>query len=136
MLKDLYHRLRLDRRDFQIIVGLFLIDITLTIYGISSGAGSELSPFFRPFTGTVALMVAGSLIYIGILSVLSYVLKGTLRTVLAAGAIGMHFDGILSWLHLFTGLDIGSSIIYIHYMIIAGSTATAYALLDAKGWTY
>ncbi len=136
MLEEVYYRLRLNRKDFQVILGLFLIDIALTIYGISSGAGSEMSPFFRSFTDTLTLMVAGGLVYMGILSALNYFLEGAVRTVLAAAAIGMHIGGIFSWVWLFAGFETGHSALYLNYMLIAASTAGAYSFLESRDWIY
>jgi hypothetical protein len=135
---DLSHvsKLNLERKDFQSVLLLFLIDISLTIYGITYAGGSEMSPLFTPFTSSISGMIAGSAVYISLLMVLNTVLTGRPRRILASVGISMHFAGILSWVVLLAEVSFTSSLIYINYIIIAITTAVAFSELERQGWTY
>jgi len=130
------HKLDVGRKDFPIIVLLFLIDICLTMYGIVYAGGSEMSPFFRPFTSSIYGMLVGSAVYIGILAILNKVLSGRVRRILASVGISMHFSGILSWIALLAGISFTSSLLYINYIVIGLTTALAFSELERRGWTY
>jgi len=125
-----------ERKDFQSIVLLFLVDISLTMYGITYAGGSEMSPFFRPFTSSISGMLVGSAVYISILMILNKILTGRARTILASVGISMHFSGILSWIALLFEVGFTSSLIYINYIIIAIATALAFSELQRREWTY
>jgi len=129
-------KLKLSRKDFQLILVLFAFDIGLTFYGIFFSGGSEGSPFFRPFTSGLDLFVAGSLIYIGILAILNVLLSGRFRTVLSSTAIGMHIGGIISWIIFVSSIERGVSVSYLFLVTISLATATAYSELKKRGWTY
>jgi hypothetical protein len=135
---DLPHisKLNLERKDFQSIILLFLIDISLTIYGINYAEGSEMSPLFTPFTSSISGMVAGSVVYISLLMILNTVLTGRSRRILASVGISMHFAGILSWVVLLAEVSFTSSLIYTNYVIIAITTAVAFSELERREWTY
>lgn len=127
--------LHLDRKDFQLVLGLFLIDISLTIPGILSGTGSEMSPFYQPFTGSITLMAAGAALYVLMLETFNLFLHGRKRTVLAATAAGMHIWGISSWLLLLAEIG-GSGPLYIQFVVVSLASACSYSLLEMKGWLY
>lgn len=128
--------LNLERKDFQSIILLFLVDISLTMYGISFAGGSEMSPFFTPFTSSISGMLVGSALYIALLMILNKILTGRSRKILASIGISMHFTGILSWVALFAEVNFTASLIYINYIIIAATTAVAFSELERHGWTY
>lgn len=128
--------LNLERKDFQSIILLFLIDMSLTMYGISYAGGSEMSPFFAPFTSSISGMMVGSAAYIVLLLVLNKILTGRLRKILASVGISMHFTGILSWVALLAEVNFTTSLLYINYMIIATTTAVTFSELERHGWTY
>lgn len=129
--------LHLERHDFQAITLLAVIDLGLTMPGILSGAGSEMSPFYRPFTESLGLMLLGAGLYLGILLGLNIILERPVRTILAATAVGMHVGGIVSWLRLYLPVPIGgNSATYIQFIIIALATATSYHLFQRYDWTY
>lgn len=90
----------LYQRDFHVILVVVLIDLGLTIQGITAGQGGELNPFYIPFTQSFELMLVGLALYLGILAVLSLILTGATRKVLASLAFGMHVAGLMTWLPL------------------------------------
>lgn len=129
----------LGRRDFQLIIGLVVVDLSLTIYGIATGQGSEMSPLYQPFTQRgLVWMLAGAGLYLGILELFNAVLTGRMRNVLAAVAAGMHLVGLTTWL---TGLwfpaaalSWGTAYVYMVYVSVA--TAGFYAVFEWRGWRY
>ncbi len=131
--------LGLGRRDFQVIVGLATVDLALTIYGITSGQGAEMSPLFRPFTERGFLwMLAGAGLYLGIIEAVNLVMSGMVRSVLAAVAAGMHLMGLTTWI---TGLwipvaGLSWSTAYVYMVYASVATAAFFAVFERKGWRY
>lgn len=129
--------LHLERHDFQAITLLAVIDLGLTMPGILSGSGIEMSPFYRPFTESFGLMLLGAGIYLSLLLGLNILLERPLRTILATTAVGMHIGGILSWLRLYLDLPLPNyTATYMQFIIIAIGTATSYYLFQQYGWIY
>lgn len=93
-------RALLRQRDLHAILVVAGMDLAATIIGITTRSGSELNPFYRPFTGSLALMLLGAGIYLAVLLAASSVLEGDLRRVLASVVFGMHVGGVLSWMPL------------------------------------
>lgn len=83
--------LKLNRKDFQTILLLVTIDLSLTSSGIITGAGKELAPQFKGFTQHVSWMIGGIILYILILLFLNIIIEGRIRNFLASVAAGMHF---------------------------------------------
>lgn len=131
--------LGLGRKDFQVIIGLAAVDLALTIYGITTGQGAEMSPLYRPFTERGFLwMVLGAGLYLGIIEGFNVVVTGRVRSVLAAVAAGMHLVGLTTWITGLwlpvAGLSWGTAYIYMVYVSVA--TAVFYAVFEQKGWRY
>jgi hypothetical protein len=131
--------LGLGRKDFQVIVGLATVDLALTIYGITSGQGAEMSPLYRPFTERgFVWMLAGAGLYLGIIEAVNVTVSGTVRSVLAAVAAGMHLVGLTTWI---TGLwlpvaGLSWSTAYIYMVYVSLATAVFYAVFERKSWRY
>jgi hypothetical protein len=128
----------LERRDFLAVVVLAVVDLALTFYGIVFRRGAELSPFFRLFTETPELVVAGALLYLGILKGCDSVLGGRLRAVLASVAAGMHLVGITTWVTMFIYPPAAFrwENVYYYEMWLALATAGSYAVFERQGWRY
>lgn len=118
-------RALLHQRDLHAILAVVLIDLGLTITGISTGQGSEANPLYIPFTQSVELMVAGLALYLGILFVLSLLLTGATRKILASLAFGMHVAGVMTWLPLHGIIPEITQHFNIFYYLLAGTGATA-----------
>jgi len=129
-------RLYFDRRDFQLIVLLFIADIALTFYGITFAGGAEGSPFFRPFTSNSIYMIIGTGTYLLILTILNKLLTGRIRTIASSTAAGMHFGGIASWIIYLVSIEKTSSIQYMLFIIISISTAISYSEFKKRNWIY
>lgn len=122
-------RLRLDRLDVRVLLGLIVVDLMLTTVGIHRFGGGELSPLFRPFTASLGLTLLGAGIYLGIVLALNRLIgPGPLRAVLLSAAVGMHASGVLSWVTglLYPPLSIRTGTVYGYFVFIAFSTAAAY----------
>lgn len=132
---NLRERLNPGRKDFQIILALFIIDLGFTVYGIRKG-GVEASPFFRAFTSSATAFIAGSLIYLSILEILNETVTGRIRKTLASTAIGMHLSGVLSWILYLSSIERGMSVQYIFMIFLSLTTALAYSELEKRSWTY
>lgn len=120
----------LRQHDFHAILAVVLIDLGLTINGISTGQGSEANPFYQPFTESVDLMLAGLGLYIGILAVLSLTLSGTTRYVLASVAFGMHVAGTMTWLH--TVIPAARHLNVFYYTLAATSTTVLFYIMETR----
>lgn len=131
------NRFNLSRHDFQLVLGLAIIDLGLTILGHAISNGSELSPFYDPFTQTLLHMVLGAGIYISIVLICNQYLHHAPRTILASAAAGMHVSGIASWVRhfIFPWINAGTTL-YFQLMITAFSTAFIYWLFLEQDWQY
>lgn len=123
-------RTLLHQHDFHAILVVVLIDLGLTINGISTGQGSEANPLYIPFTESVDLMLMGLGLYILILAGLSLTLTGAVRKILASLAFGMHVVGMMTWMHTVApGIAQHFNIFY--YMLAGtGTTALFYYMED------
>ncbi|MDY6778676.1 MAG: hypothetical protein SVU32_08480, partial [Candidatus Nanohaloarchaea archaeon] len=112
--------LGLDRRDFQTVLVLALVDLAFTITG-NWEVSRELSPFFRPFTHSVSMLFLGSGVYVAILLALNMVLRGRLRMVLASTASGMHLMGITTWVtsYLLPVLALRRETLYFYFILLS-----------------
>ncbi len=98
MLARRHPRVLLAQRDLHLVLVLAAVDLALTITGITTGAGTELNPLYRPFTVSFPLMLLGAGVYLAVLAGASVVVQGDLRRVLVPVVAGMHVAGTLSWL--------------------------------------
>lgn len=90
----------LQQYDLHAVVAVVLVDLALTIHGITTGQGSEANPLYAPLTGSFELMLAGVMLYLCILAAVSLVVTGQFRYVLASIAFGMHVAGTMTWVSL------------------------------------
>ncbi|MDY6770347.1 MAG: hypothetical protein SV186_00145 [Candidatus Nanohaloarchaea archaeon] len=130
--------LHLNRRDFQVVATFAVIDLGLTVYGISTGLGTELSPFFRPFTQRLPWMIGGALFYLAVLEVFNLLLAGELRNVLAAVGAGMHLMGMSTWVLAIVSPELAGnmSVRYMLFIWTSVATAGSYAVFERRGWRY
>lgn len=134
---DILETLHLERRDFQSVIALAVIDLGLTIPGIAWNGGGEMSPFYDPFTSSLEMMLLGAGIYIVILIGFNLLLKDDIRTILAATALGMHLSGIYTWITFYMPLDPSyATDMYLRLMFVSLGTAVSYWFLLDKGWQY
>lgn len=125
----LMERLRLDRLDIRVLLGLIVVDLALTTVGIHHFGGGELSPLFQPFISSLGLTLLGAGIYLGIVLGLNRLIReGPLRAVLLSTAVGMHAAGVLSWVTglLYPSLGIRMGTVYGYFVFIALATAASY----------
>lgn len=113
----------LKQWDIQAILAVVAVDLSLTIRGISTGQGSELNPFYIPFTDSMELMVIGAVLYGVILCTCSLVLAGSLRNILASIVFGMHVVGMMTW--SFLVLPGFHDMLNLFWYMLAGTGATA-----------
>ncbi len=133
--------LKLGRKDFQTILFLVFVDLTLTSIGITTNVGEELAPQFVYFTQNFLLMMGGIALYIVILLALNIILEGKVRNVLASVAAGMHFTGVMSWVTKFLAPSLALSstntdAIYGFIVLASLATALSYHLFEVKDWRY
>jgi hypothetical protein len=121
-------RVLLGQRDLHAILVVVIIDLSLTIQGILHHGGSEANPFFRQLTEIgLEAMVAGVVFYIAVLCVLSLLLTGDTRKILASIAFGMHVVGVMTWFYVIDSY-LGTALAdqtNIFYYTLAGTAATA-----------
>lgn len=100
---DRHPRALLQQRDLHRILVVVVLDLALTVYGITQELGAEANPFFAPLTGSLGGMAAGIAFYFALLGAASLMLSGRLRAVLGSVVFAMHVGGALTWLRLFVG---------------------------------
>ncbi len=122
--KDMFRQ-----HDLHLVLVIGLVDILLTMHGVTTEQGEVMNPLYTMFTDSLNLMLLGIGLYLGVLGVASLVLAGGLRKIAASTVFGMHAFGILTWMHLLNP-TVAESLVTFHYAVAAAAASALFYYIE------